>query len=296
MSTLASDSTTGRLTRSLRALYSSVPPREFRLEQEVYGDLETRSDPKTYCWDGLKRSIDPAHRFVVFQYTLQGWGAYENGSLQKVAPGMAFSAVVPSDHRYYLPADCPRWEFFWIIIRHPYVVSRIVQQVKAVGAVLSIPPDSVVVARAVHLLEGLWTNGFRDSFAREQALFEFLFEYERFVHQSIYPQADRQRLLEETRQFVLENLSDPIDVQTLADLKSMSRSHYSHHFKSVTGLSPARFITETRLQEVTRRLVRGRDTLKTIAADCGFADANHLCKVFRRHYHISPGGFRRQMS
>jgi transcriptional regulator GlxA family with amidase domain len=50
-----------------------------------------------------------------------------------------------------------------------------------------------------------------------------------------------------------------------------------------------------RLQEVSRRLVHSKEKLEAIARATGFADANHLCKVFRRHRHLSPGEFRRQM-
>ena len=32
--------------------------------------------------------------------------------------------------------------------------------------------------------------------------------------------------------------------------------------------------------------------LVEVASACGFADANHLCKVFKRHYHVSPGKWR----
>lgn len=72
-------------------------------------------------------------------------------------------------------------------------------------------------------------------------------------------------------------------------------THFSHYFRAVTGLPPARFVTQIRLEEVTRCLLETNHTLETIAAATGFADAKHLCKVFRRHYHLSPGAFRRQM-
>ena len=37
------------------------------------------------------------------------------------------------------------------------------------------------------------------------------------------------------------------------------------------------------------------ETLTTVADATGFADANHLCKAFKRRFHTSPGAFRRQL-
>jgi transcriptional regulator GlxA family with amidase domain len=54
-------------------------------------------------------------------------------------------------------------------------------------------------------------------------------------------------------------------------------------------------MAQVRLEEVARQLVQTDATLATVASETGFADANHLCKAFRRHYHLSPGTFRKQM-
>ena len=54
-------------------------------------------------------------------------------------------------------------------------------------------------------------------------------------------------------------------------------------------------MTQVRLEEVACRLAQTDVTLAALASETGFADANHLCKVFRRYYHLSPGAFRKQM-
>jgi AraC-like DNA-binding protein len=117
-------------------------------------------------------------------------------------------------------------------------------------------------------------------------------DYERFCHHLRYAPSQRERLLGEVRREVLADLARPPDVARLARARGMSRSHFSHAFKAATGLSPAQFVAQIRLEEVTRRLLTTRQTLDTIAAEVGYADATHLCKVFRRHYHMSPGSFR----
>jgi AraC-like DNA-binding protein len=267
------------------------------LGPDVRVGFETRVPAHGYRWDGLRRGGDPRHPFLVFQYTLAGHGVYESPSaVHRVTPGMAFAAIIPSQHVYYLPPDSAHWTFFWVILRHPYIVKRIKQCQQTCNAtVMSIASDSVLITKALRLFQGVCEDSFRDELDAEQSQFELLIEYERLARHQTYPQERRQQLLEETRTFVLKHLSHPLTVEQLAQRRQMSRSHFGHYFHATTGLSPARFITETRLQEVSHRLAHTADTLKRIASETGFADANHLCKVFRRFYHLSPGAYRRQM-
>ena len=262
----------------------------------VHAGLETETVSNTYVWDGLRRGADPAHPFVVFQYTLRGWGRYEaDGQTRRVTPGNAFAAVIPSAHVYSLPPDSPSWTFFFLVLRHPYVVGRIRQAQADVGPLLTLTDGDALLARAVSLYEGAVTRAYRDAWALEAALFDFLFEYERLAQRLRYPQAEREALLDDVRRYVRAQLGRSVDVAELAQVHGQSRSHFSRGFKAATGLAPAQWVRQVQLEEAARRLLDGDHKLEAIARETGFANANHLCKVFRRHYHLSPVEFRRQM-
>jgi len=66
-------------------------------------------------------------------------------------------------------------------------------------------------------------------------------------------------------------------------------------FRERTGLTPAHFATQVRVHEAARMLIETRLPLKAIAAACGFANANHFSKAFRRLQHLSPASYRRTM-
>jgi len=51
-------------------------------------------------------------------------------------------------------------------------------------------------------------------------------------------------------------------------------------------------ITRLRLERAKRRLADPGATVKTVAAECGFRDAIHLCKVFQRVEGVSPSQYR----
>lgn len=256
--------------------------------------FETQAQPSSYYWDGLKRGGNPNSPHLVFQYTLQGAGIYETDQRSwRLEPEHAFFAVVPSAHRYYFPENESRWTYFWIIIHHDYLVSRVLERQAACGSVLKFSSQNPLFFKSLELLEYIVHPEKSDEFGVEELLLSWLMQYERLAHHAIYPQLEGTELFESTRKLILENLDSGFGVNEVALYHEMSRSHFSHYFKNKTGQSPSAFITRVRLEEVTRRLLNSNDKLETIADETGFADANHLCKVFRRHFYTSPGLYRK---
>jgi AraC-like DNA-binding protein len=264
----------------------------------VFGSAwETQTVDRHYSWDGLKRGGDPSHPALLFQYTLAGWGYFrQEKKLYTMVPHSAFIAIIPSNHHYYLPAESPHWTFFWFILRHPYVVNRIAEQAKGSGAVLKLNDESLLVKRSLDILELISASPDADPFLEEEALFRFLIAYERALFHLNHPPSEREHLLQSTRSSVLHALPRLIDVAQLAEHHHMSRSAFSHAFKAITGQSPAHYMTRVRLEEATNSLLSTRQSLEEIAAQTGFANATHFCKVFRRFFQLSPGEFRRQMN
>jgi AraC-like DNA-binding protein len=259
-----------------------------------FGSIETRTDPTSYRWDGMKRlgRRDPALFF--FQLTMAGWGQFQlyGQAPQKITPGTGFFAIVPSRHRYYLPADSPGWTFGWLGIYHPYLLARVTRQVAASGPLVELPPDGALTASTLRLVRGAIKKDFRDRFEVEAALFEFLFAYERWAHQVRYRTGEGQRLLDAVRSRVVASLPNAVGVEALAAEHGMSRSHFSHFFRARTGLTPAHFATEVRVHEAARMLLDSRVPLKQVALACGFPNPSHFCRIFRRFQHLSPTSYR----
>jgi AraC-like DNA-binding protein len=260
-----------------------------------FGSIETRIDPTSYYWDGMKRLGLRDAPLCFFQLTVAGWGHFQlyGQAPRPVLPGMGFFAVIPSEHRYYLPHDSPGWTFGWIGIYHPYLVERIAKQVLATDPLIQVDPDGPLAAAALRLVRGAIKKDFRDRYDVELALTELVVAFERCLYSSQEGAGECQRLLGEIRNRVVAALPKVIDVHTLANEYGMSRTHFSHFFRSRTGMTPAHFATGVRVQQAARMLLDTHLPLKQIADACGFADANHLCKVFRRFQHLSPASYRR---
>ena len=260
-----------------------------------FGSVETRTDPQSYYWDGMKRVTRRDLPLVFFQFTFAGFGHFElyGRPPQRITPGTGFFAVIPSRHRYYLPPDSPGWTFAWIGIYHPYLVRRIARQVQLTGPTVQAAPGSALVKRFSRLVRGVFRKDYRDRYEVEEALFGFTHAYERSIRGEPRPEADR--LLRDLKDRVLANPESHPRVSDLAAEHGLSRSAFSHWFRERTGLAPAHFMTEVRLQAAERLLTNTDWPLSRIATECGFANANHFGKVFRRSRQQSAGAYRRAL-
>lgn len=92
--------------------------------------------------------------------------------------------------------------------------------------------------------------------------------------------------------FITEHLHDDIDVEQVADHVATTRRTLSRRFHDSLGKTIHDAITQLRLERVKQQLVETKAVLKTIAKDCGFRDAIHLCKVFQRVEGTSPSEYR----
>ena len=275
----------------------------------VLTGLEIRTDPEDYYWHGRKRrnlnpfrqSTNPCGQgmtsYLVWQYTLSGWGMFHpGGSTQpyRVGEATAFTTFVPSDDIYYLPPESGAWTFFWFIIDHPYVIHRIRVRQKMNGQIWEVPAESALICRAIDLYRAVKSASFDDAYAEESALFQFILEYERFGHNLLHPPTPREKLLAEIRSEVLVSLRRGIPtILQIAKQRGLSRTTFAHYFKKTTGLTPASFITHVRIGEAAKLLVTSDLKLSAIAELTGFADAVHFGKVFRQHFYLTPGRYRR---
>jgi AraC-like DNA-binding protein len=226
----------------------------------------------------------------VVQVTLAGEGRYSEGGREwRLTPGMAFFACVPSEHVYWMPRHAPQpWTFYWMVVEHPYVTQRLRSLNDQRGAVRELTAEEHA---ATENLFRLACSGGLDEVEQEQAILNWWLELERANRRRSATPA--QELLREVRDYARANLQRSFGVEQLASHRGMSRSHFTHHFRRLTGRTPAAVVLEVRMSEVLQRLADSRMTLAEIAVATGFGDATQLSKVFKRVRGITPGQFRR---
>jgi AraC family transcriptional regulator len=93
--------------------------------------------------------------------------------------------------------------------------------------------------------------------------------------------------------YVEANLPSKMDIDSLANLLALSRSHFSRAFKHSVGFSPMEYVVMRRVERAKAMISGTREPLAEVALACGFADQAHFNRRFRDVVGISPGRWRR---
>jgi AraC-like DNA-binding protein len=88
--------------------------------------------------------------------------------------------------------------------------------------------------------------------------------------------------------WIRAHLAEPLPVETLASIASMSVSSFHRHFKAATGLSPLAFHKQVRLQEARLRLLASPGAVANVAFDVGYESASQFSREYTRQFGVSP--------
>ena len=94
-------------------------------------------------------------------------------------------------------------------------------------------------------------------------------------------------------EYVEHNIGSTIRASELAAAACLSPSHFFRSFKAAAGITPARYISQRRIEHACQEMSTTRQSLTQIALICGFCDQAHFTKVFRRWTGESPLSWRR---
>lgn len=100
--------------------------------------------------------------------------------------------------------------------------------------------------------------------------------------------------IEDAKNYMLENLGQPVSLQQLARHCMVSPFHFSRIFKSVMNISPHKYLTEIRLNHAKILLSTTSQSVTDISFDCGFNSIEHFATAYRQRYHTTPSKSRGQ--
>lgn len=99
---------------------------------------------------------------------------------------------------------------------------------------------------------------------------------------------DNERMLQ-VKQDLLDNLSEPPSTEEICDKYGLSAQKLRNDFKTMFGLPPYKFVLHHRFEIAYKALISHEKSIKEVAFDLGFANANHFNKAFTKHFGISAG-------
>ncbi|MEK5038082.1 AraC family transcriptional regulator [Sporosarcina sp. FSL K6-3457] len=247
----------------------------------------------SYDWDGLVRSEKDV---IVFQYTLKGAGEIViNGDTYRLGVGDAFFVKIPSNHRYYLPADSTEWEFVHLTLMGEEAIRCYESITDEVGHILKLDIYSTSITRIFELIHKVSTHQINDAYEASALSYSFLMELQRFLHTSKSDKELPESITKATL-FIDNNYAEPITLDDIVQASGLSKYHFTRLFHEKIQLTPIQYLTNSRIKRSIELLKDNELTIEDIALRVGFSNGNYFTKVFRSYLGVPPGKYRNSKS
>jgi AraC-like DNA-binding protein len=93
-----------------------------------------------------------------------------------------------------------------------------------------------------------------------------------------------------------QNISQPLSLEQVAEYHHLSASHLSLLFQKHYRVTPTAYRLQKRIARARSLLRETPQSVKEIATACGFTDAAHFCKEFKKRTGHTPGEMRSKVS
>lgn len=100
------------------------------------------------------------------------------------------------------------------------------------------------------------------------------------------------QIVERAKQIVAENYPADLSDEKIAHHLCLSRSHFRHLFREITGMPFKRYVTEFRLNTARRLLEKSTMSVKEVANEVGYADPSSFCRAYRAYHGVAPSTHR----
>jgi transcriptional regulator GlxA family with amidase domain len=105
-------------------------------------------------------------------------------------------------------------------------------------------------------------------------------------------QPAERRPLRELQDWMTDHLDSDLQVEALADRVHMSPRNFARFFRRETGLTPAAYVEELRVERARQCLERDADPIERIAERCGFGTPETMRRAFARCIGTPPSEYR----
>lgn len=92
--------------------------------------------------------------------------------------------------------------------------------------------------------------------------------------------------------YISRHFDEPISLDKLSTLCSLSVSHFIRSFKRYMDCTPHEYLLSFRLRQSKQLLLGTPLSIEEIAEQCGFNSASHYTRAFRTKEHQTPSSFR----
>lgn len=222
----------------------------------------------------------------------KGWFVSRSSSLCQVPEGSVFF-LFPGEWHSYQPDETTGWECYWVGFDGPVADNLAANNlIFPESPVITIGYDEEIVSLCKRILEV--SNSERPGYQQFLsgmvihllAYFLYREKDKNWRDKEVLNKIDKARLI------IREKLNSPISPEELAVSLNMSYTWFRRMFKLYTGLAPAQYISQLKIQKAKELLTFSNKPIKEIALELGYESIDYFSTVFKRQTQTTPGEFR----
>lgn len=93
-------------------------------------------------------------------------------------------------------------------------------------------------------------------------------------------------------EFVNNNLNESLSLDDLAEVSCFSSYHFHRIFMAVTGETVNNFTNRLRVEKATKLLKFSKNSISSIAQDCGFSSPSTFSRSFKQYFGLTPSEYK----
>lgn len=94
--------------------------------------------------------------------------------------------------------------------------------------------------------------------------------------------------------YIDEHINEQLSLQVISEQINLSREYTSYLFKKEMSKTLTDYINERKLLLAKELISRQNMTLCEVAQHVGYENYNYFCRLFRKHFGITPGQYKRK--
>lgn len=254
-------------------------------------DYPPRDHPSAYWFNPDQGRVLQEYQII---YLMRGEGLFHSASVETRAVGEgSIILLFPGEWHSFYPKKKAMWESYWIGFNGQNIEEL------AAGSFFQRSQPIIDIGFNEQLV-GLFDQGIEIANAQKTAFQPMLAGITQLLLSVIF-YSDRNNSfrdkdivtkIEQARVIMRKNVVQHPDPEKIAAQLNMSYSWFRRVFKQYTGLSPAQYQMEIRVQKAKELLTSTSMAVKEIAYELNFESSSHFVTFFKGRAGLSPGAYR----
>ena len=232
----------------------------------------------------------------IFIYCIEGegWVVFENNKKIPIRKNTILVIPARTPHIYGATEADP-WSIYWFHLKGE-AVEQFIQSLDMYNSTIHVPATQAV--RIIDLFDQCYETLLYKGYSFKHYLYvsqvlRYLLGILTLLHGESHQDERKNVYVERSIQYMFEHVQSSLTLNELADHVSLSKPHFIHLFKQITGYSPIEYYLRLKIQRACQYLDLTDCSVKEISKNIGIQDPYYFSRVFSKIMGQSPSDYRK---